>query len=430
MASTSALPNAFPQMCWKTCFPSAWLDRLGLLCCLLLPWLLIVSRGGSDGVGVCLSVLFIAHSVRAKDWAWTRDPVVRVCAVAWAWMLLIATPFAYDAHESLKVALPWIRWVLLYAAIVHWVLRPGKHLRLAALNLAVMLALVIIDTVWQYHFGISLTGHRPNLDYRLTGPMDNVKVGIFISKLCFATGAILLFSALQQHRRKAAWGAIILLAACIATVVLSGERTATFTCFLGFSLVSATLCLTEPALRVKTMLGFAAVLVLCLALLFTQEVLQDRLVWLHINIAAFSTSSYGLLDLAGIHMGAAHLATGAGLKGFRELCPQFINPDFPSLCNLHPHNPYVEWFAELGLPGLLLFCAIVVSLLWHVLRAVMRQRGAGRVLAAMVFAVIVMNFFPLMATQSFFSNWPALLLWYSISTAMASLNMVNAYEKD
>ncbi len=404
-------------------FPAPLLERIALALCLLVPWLLIVSRGISDGAGAALAVLFLLHSWQTKNWRWLKNPVIRACALAWLWMLT-ASLFATDIRESFKVAGPWARWGLLYASLVFWVLVPAKSLRLCALNIAFMLCLVIIDTVWQYHFGVSLTGHVPNANYRLTGPMDNVKVGIFIAKLCFPACAILLYQAMQAKRPRAIWGTLALLVISVATVMLSGERTAFFSCLLALGVLIATLVLAEPTLRAKSLLAAATAIVLSLGLLYTQPVLQQRLAWLSTNIENFKTSSYGELSWVGYQIGSSHPVTGAGLKGFRELCPAYKDSGQVSDCNLHPHNSYVEWFAELGVPGLLAFLLLVAALTRETWRATKANRGAGRIMAALSLGVMAMHFFPLMVTQSFFSNWPALLLWYSISIAIASLNMV------
>ncbi len=419
-ALATPLPRSFSLI------PEAWMDRISLAACLLLPWLLIFSRAGGDASSILIGVLFLLRSWQTNDWAWARSPVVRICLVAWAWMLLIVSPLAHSVSESFQTALPWIRWILLYAALTQWVLSTPGRLRLCGLNLAVMLFFVMVDTIWQYHFGISLTGHVPSDTYRLTGPMSNVKVGIFVAKLCFPAAAMLFYPAMLHHKRGKAAAACVFLAACITTVLLSGERTAFFTCLLAFGLGIAIIALNEPALRTKALLAAAAVIIISGGLLATQPVLQARVKWLHENLMNFSTSSYGTLDRIGIEMGADHWVHGAGFKGFRELCPSYLAPGELDQCNIHPHNPYVEWFAELGLPGLLLFIAFIAALSREGLRAVRANRGPGRVVAAMVLGVIAMHFFPLMATQSFFSNWPALLLWYSLAIAMSSLNMVKS----
>lgn len=419
MISTAPMPKpAFTR--------DMWLDRIGIIACLLIPWLLIFSRAGGDTVSSLLGALFLFRCWQHRNWAWLSDPVIRLCIIAWAWMLLVATPFAHDRGESLKTALPWIRWWLLYAALAFWVLADAARLRLAALNIGVMMCLVMVDTLWQYLTGISLTGHAVHENYRLTGPMDNVKVGIFMAKLCFPAAAILLYQAMKTANRRHIWGGIIWLGCCLGTVLISGERTAFFSCLLLLGVFTTIIVMTEPALRAKSLLAFAAVVCVFLVLLAMLPTLQARLSWLQENLSNFQTSSYGTLARIGIQMGADHWATGAGFKGFRELCPTYLAPGELDQCNIHPHNPYIEWFAELGAPGLLLFIAIIAAMLLQAFRALRTGREADRILPAFIVGILALHFFPLMATQSFFSNWPALLLWYSVAIAMASLNMLKS----
>lgn len=414
----------------RALFPEARAECAALICCLLLPWFLIYSRGAADAAGVVLGGLFLLHSRLASRWGWTRNAVLRIGVLAWGWMLVVS-PFAADSAESFKVALPWIRWLLLYAAMVFWVLTRETSLRLCALNIAVMLVFVLTDTVWQYVTGLSLTGHVPDALYRLTGPLNNVKVGVFVAKLAFPGCAILLYCALRDGSRPALIGSIALLAASVVVVLLSGGRTAFFSCLLALGAMTATLVMTEPAMRLRSLLAMAAALGVTLLALITQPVLQDRLAWLVANISGLGASSYGQLGWVGLQLGREHWITGAGLKGFRVLCLPFLESGQVNHCNLHPHNIYIEWLSELGVPGLLLLLALVGALLREALVGVSAASGRGRILAALALGALVMHFFPVMATQSFFSNWPALLLWYAAGLARASLNMLGCCsEKD
>jgi O-antigen ligase len=378
----------------------------------------------ADGACGLIGVLFLFHSWRTRSWGWTKDPVIRALLIAWAWMICIASPFAHDVPESFKVAIPWLRWVTLYAALTTWLLVSRGNLRLCALNIAGMLVFAMVDTVWQYHFGVSLTGHEVHESYRLTGPMDNVKVGIFISRLSFPAAAILLFQSMQARNLRASWAALAFLCAAIIVVVLSGERTATFSCLLGIGLFCVMLAAAEPALRMKSLIALGVAALVVILLFATQPALQGRLAFLVTNLSDFRQSAYGQLFWVGYRLGIDNWLTGVGFKGFRELCLPFLDTGEVIQCNLHPHNHYIEWFAELGLPGLALYLLAVLLLFRSAIQVFRANRGAARTLAALVIATLAMYFFPLLATQSFFSNWPALLLWYSISIAMASLNMV------
>ena len=67
----------------------------------------------------------------------------------------------------------------------------------------------------------------------------------------------------------------------------------------------------------------------------------------------------------------------------------------------------------------MVFCLFV-----SVAKNFIKHQAIERLLPAFALAGLVTNFFPFMPTQSIFSNWPAILLWYEISVAMASMNVL------
>ncbi|NBO17824.1 MAG: O-antigen ligase domain-containing protein [Proteobacteria bacterium] len=403
--------------------------RVAFAACLLLPWMLVFSRSLAEACLALSSVAFLWRSYAVKDWQWLRDPFCRIGFLAWAWMLLVS-PFAANISGSFGLAAAWIRWVLLYASLRHFALADGRAVYVAGLNIVLLMAVVLIDTWWQYAFGISLSGNTPNVDYRLTGPLDNVKVGIFIAKLSFPSAAIMWFWSARRGSRRGQGLSLAYLGACIFTVMLSGERTATFSSLLAV----CTIVLPLLWLDAKHRRLYLGLLLTSLAALFgllaTQTVLQDRLATLSHILGEFPNSAYGQLIWVGYKLGVAHPWFGAGLKGFRELCLPFLESGQVTHCNLHPHNPYVEWFAELGVMGLALLLALIIALARLALRHVGRGQGARNVPALFLLALLVLHFFPFMATQSIFSNWPAMLLWYSISIGVSALNMLHlSHEK-
>lgn len=393
---------------------------------LLVPWMLVLSRSLAE---VCaqLSVLcFLVTCYRARRWGWVSDPVCRVGFMAWGWMLLIVSPLADNPLESLGVALAWIRWILLYAALRHWVWATPAALRMQAANIVLLLALVIVDTLWQYVFGVSLSGNYPNESYRLTGPMDNLKVGIFIAKLSFPVAVIWLVHGMitRNSLHKISAGAFYLLS--FMTVMLSGERTATFSSLLAMITVVVLLAWMDRANRRFYLLSIAGLLCLFFAVLFTQPILQDRLQTLAHILREFPSSAYGQLFWVGYDIGFSHWFSGAGLKGFRTLCLPYLESGQVTHCNLHPHNPYIEWFAEMGLPGLLWFCALIAALAANLSPALKANNKHLKIIALCAAGLLVMHFFPLMATQSIFSNWPTLLLWFSLALGMSAPAMVQS----
>ena len=386
---------------------------------------MIVNRSLMEWCVISIGTTFLLHSHKQKNWQWLGDPFIKVAFLAWLWIILVVTPFALSPNESFKIAVPWIRCVLLYAALKNWVLTDRKYLAILGNILASLLVFVIIDTIWQYIFGVSLTGNIRDEGGRLTGPMDNVKVGIFLAKMLFpCVGLFLIFKAennISKARLLLGGG---LLCTTIATIMLTGERTAFVSSMIAIFLSALMLALYEPRLRKKTTILLVIILTTTAFLIFTQEWVMLRAYEFYLTITNYKNSDYGKLAITGFLIGMSHPLTGAGLRSFRELCPTLNYSANTTYCNIHPHNPYMEWFAETGAVGLILFVLMICLLLYKCVTCFVKQNGHGRIISIFAFACIVTNFFPFMPTQSIFSNWPALMLWYSISVAMALLNVV------
>lgn len=392
---------------------------IAYLATLLVPWGLVFNRGLADGACVAVCVLFLLHSRREKSWRWLADPVVRAGVLAWLWM--VATSFlALEIKPALSSAAPWIRFVLFYAATVHWVLKDRKALYVLASMLVAMFALISVDTLWQYASGVSLTGNPTDVTGRLTGPFDNVKVGIYLSKLLLPVLAIGLYMCITQQQRGILVGLSVLVSLVLVCILLSGERTAFVSASLGLLLAGVGFARLYPSARKKLLLLGVTVCVAAASVAATQPWVQARLQETQRVFESVGGSPYGKLATAGYRIGMDNMLAGVGLKNFERAC--LATPTQGELyCNLHPHNPYIEWFAAGGLVGLTMFLGLLLALVKVALATTRLQPREYRLMGVFSLAVLLLNFFPLLPTQSMFSNWPAILQWYGISVMFATL---------
>jgi O-antigen ligase len=404
-----------------------WLAAYAAL--LVIPWALIYSRSLADGCLVLICLLWLSQSAAKKQWGWLKDPLVATGLCAWLWLLAVVSPLAADRMDSFSIALPWIRYIIFYAALRYWVLTSKESLFFLGQMLAAMLAFIAADTLWQYVHDVSLTGKLRAENGRLTGPFDNVKVGIFAAKMLIPAMGLCFFIALMKRSRPWIAGGFGLLVIVMTTIMLSGERTAFCSAFL--SLLAAALCLAyfEPAFRKFCSITSLLLVVVVGYLLLTQPWVQVRAGEFYLTLQNFGASDYGQLYKAGYLLGMENPLTGTGLKGFRALCPELIAQGKIISCNLHPHNAYLEWFSEAGIVGLLLFLAMLYTMARLCVQTFKEQHGMYRLLPAFALACLISNFFPFMPTQSFFSNWPAILLWFCVSVSLASLNMLERSAK-
>ena len=406
---------------------TSWL--LGYVALLVIPWGLIFNRGTADCACVLVGSLWLWRSYKTKEWDWLRSPLMLAALAGWFW-LLFCLPFAVDRTESFAVTAPWIRYVVCYVAATQWLLRDERALAFLAAMLAVMMVFILGDTLWQYVFGHSLTGNPISDTGRLTGPFDNVKVGIFVTKIIYPVVALVFGFAIRQRSGWRALFAVALLMVSIFVVLLTGERTAFSSEVIAAVFLAVVMAFLDRDSRKASFISVGVITAVVVALFLTQTWVQVRAAQFYQDISNASMSNYGQLVIAAYKIGVAHPLAGVGLKSFREACVAMMDSHEVIYCNMHPHNAYMEWLSGGGVPALAAIIAIVTILAKQCMNMLDRRRLISLALPLCALATLVVNFFPFMPTQSQFSNWPGLLLWYSVSVAMASLNLLKPEAKN
>jgi O-antigen ligase len=149
------------------------------------------------------------------------------------------------------------------------------------------------------------------------------------------------------------------------------------------------------------------------------------------QMAHFGRSAYGLLYVRATVMSLDHPLIGLGFDGFRHGCYDALyqrgipwlgisdaQAAGPAGCSIHPHNHYLEAATSGGIPGLLLFCAVVGSWLATLGRGLLRDPAAHRVA---LFTAVLIAVWPLASTSAFFTlpnaGWLFLLLGAGLAEA-------------
>ncbi len=413
---TALLPSAL--------VPAARAAEPDLLAARLLTWtlpaLFLWGRAPADIALSLVALLFLGHSLRRRRWGWLGTGWVVAALAFWAYLLATA-PLAEDPATALDRALPWVRFVVFAAALQHWVLaeRAARAVMLGCLLGAVLYAAA--DALVQLAAGTGLSGHPRPSPHRLSGPFGDPAVGIFLAKASFpALGGLLAWAVLRPSppRLALALGGVVLVG---ATVFLSGERSA----FLLFSLGLALLAALAPRARRPLLAGAAALGLLLGAAVATAPELRERMVsYTAAQLADLGQTDYGMIFATAWAMWQDHPALGVGANNYRVACPapryDAHGPE-PRRCQLHPHNLYLELLAETGLVGTLLFLGLIAAWLTAFARGF---TGPARRDPAAVGALVqpLLFLWPLIGTQSVFTNWAGTLFWLAIGLALATLS--------
>lgn len=397
------------------------LRRINQVLFALLPVLLLFWRGGADAAASIIGISFLAVVIARRQWGLATHPLLAVLLGIWLLLNLLVSPLAVDPAASFSRSVVWLRFPLLFAAAVTWLIQSRREMQLIATVWAATIAFCILDGLVQLARGTSLTGN-PMYNIRITGPLDRPNIGGFVARFGFALLAALPLILSGTRSRLLQVAAIGFALLGFAFILLTGERTAALLVVLALLTIILGAILFLPRYRLHSLLavgllgGAASILVL------SSERLLFRVKQLETVVEDFSRSHYAELFGVGLDVWRHYPVFGAGMKNFEGVCKVIAGSYVTDGCPTHPHNVYIEWLAETGSAGLFGYLVFIIFLLlavWPLLRGATLARATGLLVAGCLLLLL----FPLAASQSIFSNWPALVFWASLAMTMAAARL-------
>ncbi len=391
------------------------LDWAAIACVLSCPVFLLHGRVVADALMVATSLCFLAHSALAREWRWLRTGWF-VIGLAW-WMWLVAC----SLQGGLVQALVAVRFLLFVAAAEHWVLRlPWRRLWLA--RLAAIAALYIaLQSVVQLVTGRNLQGYGRWGDGELTGPFEHPRAGAPFTRLLFP-------AVLPAMARLGQWGGLLLLVAGVLVVVLIGQRMPLLLTLLGLLVTGLLL----PRLRAGVLAACAgAVLLLAVSAVVVPPTFHRLVDKFSSQMEHFPQSPYGLIAVRAVVMIERNPLVGLGFDGYRRYCAESVyfhgwdggDGGGAAMCVQHPHNHYLQAAVEAGVPGLLLFCALVLAWLRPLAAGLWRNPTPVRV---GLFVAALIQEWPIASTSDLLSmplsGWFFLLLGLGLAEGRAYMS--------
>jgi O-antigen ligase len=398
-----------------------WATRLRLACNYLfaiLPLMLLITRVGAEIIVAVIGLSFLAVIFARRRWDVLARPLVAVPIAIWLFLMAVNTPLAWwDPSAVLGRTVPWLRFFCLFGAVVFWLFADERDFRRIVIAWGMTVGFVIVDGFVQGVFGTSLSGHTLFKVQRLTGPLDRPNIGRFVALLFYpGLAAFLLFGERGLDQKRIAALAVTL-AGAVAFTVFTGERTATALSLATFTVATVVLILVVPRFRLAGALGILAILAVAALTVYLSGRLQMRIEPTLAVFRDFWNSEYGELIRAAVTVWQVQPWAGVGLGNFDMVCEAW-EPELLYGCLRHPHNIYLEWLAEggvIGLSGFVAFIGVVLTQIFGMLRL----RREWPALTALVIACPMLTFLPFVPSQSFFSNWPAILWWTSLAMTCA-----------
>jgi O-antigen ligase len=386
----------------------------------ILPAMLLFWRGGAEVVTAVIGISYLAVVTVRREWRVALYPPVLVLLALWLVLNLLVSPLAIDPATSFSRSLLWLRFVVLFAAITTWLVQSPRDVKLIVAAWGATVGFAILDGLIQLIRGVSLTG-RPISGLRLTGPLDRPNIGMFVARIGFPllAGTALLLAQTQHPATRRIVFAFIAAGLALGFILLTGERAASLLTLIALLASIGLIILCAPSrYRFYGLLVTGIAIGVMVGIVFASERILSRV---HDTLEVFSdfwNSPYGQLFSAGLHAWQEYPITGVGMKNFQIACQIMMGDALKDGCHPHPHNIYIEWLAETGILGFLGFVTFLGCLAASCL-ALLKGSIPDRIIGALVAGCFILLLFPLTASQSFFSNWPAILLWASLSMTAA-----------
>ena len=405
-------------------------DKIFILLWLVGPLIYLIERSPADIWLTSLGLMFLYRSYKINDWKWSKQPWFIFALLLWITGLISAIQGPMTGF-SIGQGLVWIRFPLYAVAIQMWL---GQKREIRVLMLTIMtISLLIISFIL---FAEVLLEPKN----RLMWPYGDVIPGSFIAKACLPVFCTLILFVFHKNIKVVICLLTILVLGLLA-LKYTGERSnlilvvctlitsiifykfsikkffvvSLFTIIIGYFVINNFSSLTKRCM-VENVAN-------CL-----DNKTQHVNIFDQIPILNFDNTYWGAWR-GGIQQGLEKPILGIGPSGTRHTCGYLKNHWLPgeNFCGNHPHNFYIQLFAEVGLIGLIFGSAMI----FHIIKScyVIRKFYPENYMISTVFVVPLGIFFPFQHYGSFYGQWGNLFIWFAIGYALSQTNIIFKKEK-
>ena len=383
------------------------------------PFIYLIERDPADIWLTLICITFLIRCVKNKQWSWVSQLWFKSALFLWLFGLFSALT-GPDPFFTFTQGFVWIRFPLYAAAAQVW-LAKDKDIRII-MFLSIMFGMILMCMIL-----ILETIIEPKL--RLTWPYGDEVPGGYIAKCSLTVFCTLIAIAVSKKNRAGIFSGFI----CLLSVVVSaltGERTNFLIRACGGMLAGL---VWKPRILLYSLLIITEIIAV-LILAFIRPDLTNRFSNQFINSVPIlnmsNNNSYWGAWRGGIQQGLINPIKGIGPSGTRNTCAS-LDSNLPTwlpgknYCGNHPHNFYIQLFAETGIIGLIISCIMFGSIIFTCYKA--RTDNFNCPMSATAFVVPLALFFPLQQFGSFYGQWGNLFIWFVIGF---SISQFQGWEKN
>ncbi len=381
------------------------------------PFIFLIERDPADLWLTLISIIFIIRCFFKKDWNWAGQLWFIFAFLFWVTSMISGILGPYDKYSFFQGFI-WIRFPLYVVAAQVW-LGKDRDVRM------VMFVSILIGMLIMCLILLAENIYEPK--ERLSWPYGDLVPGSYLAKISLPIYCTFIALITIKFKRFSLLSLIVSLTS-LTLVLSTGERGNFLLRF--FSGVLAFFSWKNNKVNIfKSFTIFMVIILLIItSLLGFNKSYYDRYVTHFFkSIPIINTSndnSYWGAWRSGIQQGLIKPLIGLGPSSSRKHCKTLPEKGIDWLpgknyCGNHPHNYYIQIFAETGLIGLTLGILMFYFLFYTCYK--------GRILyprcpiTSICYIIPLAFFFPFQQTGSFFGQWGNLFVWFPIGFCIAQI---------
>ena len=397
-------------------------NKIIMIFWLLGPLIFLIERDPADLWLSLITIFFLVKCYRERNWFWANQLWFRLSVLLWL-IGLISALMSPTPLFSFWQGFVWIRFPLYAAAAQAW-LGTDRDIRV------LMFLMMLIGTILMcFILTLELT-FAPNMVWgeyrsmRLEWPYGDKIPGSYLSKAMLQVFCVLIALSLCVKNKSAIWLSVIALYS-LGMAFLTGERVNFIvrTCAGIFSAV-----IWKPIkvrLLVLILLFFSTIAIITI----NNPLMLYRYTTDFVDKINFDSGNWGAWR-GGLQQGLETPFIGIGPSGTRFSCVTLSEKKHwlpgKNYCGNHPHNFYVQLFAETGSLGLLVGISMFLSIFWTCFKSKIHFKNCP--MAATSFIIPLACFFPIQQFGSFFGQWGNLFIWFGVGFALSQAQQWNNKE--
>lgn len=359
-----------------------------------------------------------------------------VSAIGWYLEESWKSPFKTILRSTL-----FLRYFLLYIVLRFLIENKYVNLKIFFITCAASSLFVSLDIFYQYKFGQDIFGFETVWERKLSGPFgDELIAGGFIQRFSLFSFFVLPLFFTEKSKQFSKYLIPILFAIFFTAIILSGNRMPLLLFVFSIILI---LILTKQTR--KYFLPFVIIFSVIFSIIFNfnsevktnfenlyKQISKISIIILNKDLGNEKIPPYFKEFASFYETWKLNKYIGGGIKTFRYYCHLRANIDKNSdfICNMHPHNYYLEILTETGLIGFLIcisFFSIILYISFFKKYFLVSPLRKNIIIVPFIFLFLI-EIFPIRSSGSFFTTFNTTYIFLIIGILIGLIRKENSIE--